>query len=202
MERGGDRIFDMKPGGRKIGRYVLNGLAALSLLLAAVVAVLWVRGVFWASDQYVKELSSDVPFDSTPRSKWRLWPVAGNGFLLLGSSDGCLWCWYDRQDPPGDSAELGWSTPPVEEAQWDWRTPVELQAEASSNGDFIQIKVADWLILVGLMILPGALVARHWRRDRKVGLCRKCNYDLRASKDRCPECGEPIPMGDTAAVGR
>ncbi len=34
-------------------------------------------------------------------------------------------------------------------------------------------------------VLPGA---RRIRRKRK-GLCLKCGYDLRASKDRCPECG-------------
>ncbi len=38
----------------------------------------------------------------------------------------------------------------------------------------------------GLLTIPPVL---RRRKRKKLGLCLKCGYDLRASQDRCPECG-------------
>jgi hypothetical protein len=52
-----------------------------------------------------------------------------------------------------------------------------------------------WLVAAAL-ILPVARVAPAIvrRRRRQSGLCPRCGYDLRATPDRCPECGA-IPAG-------
>ena len=47
------------------------------------------------------------------------------------------------------------------------------------------------LSLIGLLSLFGIFyLPMHRRRERKkLGLCVSCGYDLRGSKERCPECG-------------
>ena len=56
------------------------------------------------------------------------------------------------------------------------------------------ITIPYWL--PALVFGPAPLVhllrrARSWLR--RAGLCRHCGYDLRASRERCPECGHAIP---------
>ncbi len=42
-----------------------------------------------------------------------------------------------------------------------------------------------------LLLLIGTPTAVLWKRDRRIppGCCQHCGYDLRGSKDKCPECG-------------
>lgn len=54
------------------------------------------------------------------------------------------------------------------------------------------VLIPDWCVILPTLVMPATLFLRRFRhRD---GLCRTCGYDLRASPDRCPECGTAIPQ--------
>lgn len=54
------------------------------------------------------------------------------------------------------------------------------------------IAVRPWLLVVIFAVLPACWLLRgplQRRRRKRLGLCLKCGYDLRATPERCPECG-------------
>lgn len=70
----------------------------------------------------------------------------------------------------------------------------------------VAVETDDWYpespsriwVMLGLGVLsllfwfPGQMKADRRRKLRVGGRCGECGYDLRASPDRCPECGTAV----------
>ncbi len=62
------------------------------------------------------------------------------------------------------------------------------------NRPIHSVYVPHWLAAVVFSVMPSIWLVRTARLRRRVrsGCCLTCGYDLRASTDRCPECGTAI----------
>ncbi len=85
--------------------------------------------------------------------------------------------------------------------QWIWKkipVPQTRQAkrwisiQRTGAGKIVIIPVWMPILLFGSIITYCCLPFHRRRKRKKLGLCVNCGYDLRASKERCPECGTAV----------
>jgi len=92
-------------------------------------------------------------------------------------------------------AEFGGFEPPP---RWRWggfNLHIERDRRRGNNKRLECVIMPDWLPLA-MLVWPALMALRRWRRVRRwgrQGRCVNCGYDLRASGDRCSECGQLRP---------
>jgi hypothetical protein len=180
-------------------RRLLTILCALSLLLFVAVVVLWLRS-YWRDDRLSRRSWRD---NATRYLNIEVRTYPGRAYFA---------CLRSRQELPArhhtaKPVEWLWLSFPVNQADgssWRyryWFSFYEARHYQPRDGDrgwsesrLYTVTCPYWTFAVLLAALPAWTFAaasrrKHRERRRHVGLCPSCNYDLRATPDRCPECG-------------
>jgi hypothetical protein len=176
---------------KRLCRWLFNGIAALSLSLCAATLFLWCRGLhvndgcYWVATAQSFQLSVD---SGNGKIAFSFIHVAA-GTEHLGSAPGFH---YERSRPMNLYA-LGW---PID---FNWqglgflvRSFRSLLTSPTGNPWVVRwsfVAFPCWFVLMVLAIPPVAWLIRYRRVVQGSGFCRTCGYDLRATPDRCPECG-------------
>jgi len=172
-------------------RRIFHVATALSALMLMVLLVLTVRGIFVTD---ILEKSSWGSSDSW----WLLSVQSRCGELVFVDvrNSGLI---LNQITPQLLTRKLSYRrTGRIYDAHWYWPIlGIHSRAWPAPNAttwENVYISVPDWMLIVAAGILPMVWWAR-WRqmRLRRKGLCLNCGYDLRASSERCPECGTEIP---------
>jgi hypothetical protein len=181
---------------KRIRRWIFSAMIIASGLAWIAVVVLWVR-----SGRY----QDSFGYEGAKRADG--WQRGA----YVDSSNGNLSCeWWIRQDSPGYSPPVvgwsyghwhirgadGWSA----EFKYDVWTyePAPVGSSGGRPSGLVgyahEMEVPDWFVLAVVSIPPIIGIAYRLRRRRIQRLiagkrCAACGYDLRATPDRCPECG-------------
>ena len=170
-------------------RRLFTILSTLSLVLCLACAGAWVR--------------TGSTFDQVDR--WHAGRVTTCLVSVLGRLE-----FMHQSEIRGLGADRPWSwrAASVHASMWRWEWPVyHAFTSTLADGSVVltqEVLLPYWLPTLSAGILPSLWLCLWWRRpwetDRrqKAGLCRVCGYDLRASPERCPECGTPVPSPATS----
>jgi hypothetical protein len=153
-----------------VKRRLFNLLAGVSLVLCVGMVALWI-------------LSYAHPIDTIPYAR------PGLGFAWV---EGNLYLAAARDKPYSDT----WNPLATHKDTSEWgRWGVGYYHGSRWLGPEVwRFVIPFWLLAVATSIIPITRLRSVTERSRarkrsREGHCRACGYDLRATPDRCPECG-------------
>jgi hypothetical protein len=182
-----------------MNRRVFTILSAISLALCVATVALWARS-HWHNDRI-----------GCVRPTWEVWIHSQNGHFAIMA--GPIFQGANALHPPPGLHYYSDIAPAADRdsiTNADFRRLAKLGFAYDSNKlaavrsypvfyTGYRLHFPHWLVVALLAIPPICRMCR-WRRQRYAfqhGLCLVCGYDLRATPDRCPECGT-IPARTTA----
>jgi hypothetical protein len=202
-----------------VKRHLLNLLTALSLLLCVAVCVLWARS-FATSDGLLGTSSDGTlrwaicrrgrigvlsigPWPYAVPARWKSEPVDEpqiGPWMALGND----WLAYG-DEPVSDLLAVRHVIGVGQiENRFDGSTDYGrctarryLHAPPGQRYEIVEMPLAPAALLTALLptVWCGLVIRRlllEWRR-RYTGRCARCGYDMRATPNRCPECGTIAP---------
>jgi hypothetical protein len=98
-----------------------------------------------------------------------------------------------------DGGHLKWSTFLGFKWGWGYQDGERMHPSNHDWKTWTQVVIPLWFIALLPALLPAArlgpaLKRRRLRRAKAEGSCARCGYDLRVTRERCPECGTPTTV--------